>query len=58
MLMQRKIVSTETDGFKTQKNLSQQMGDVDQGDKEGERELFIKRDTLIQLHIREGGCYS
>ena len=32
-----------------------QVGDVDQGDKEGEGKLLIKRDTLIQLHCKRGG---
>jgi hypothetical protein len=32
-----------------------QVGDVDQGDKESEDELLIKRDTLIQLHCKRGG---
>ena len=42
-------------GSKVRKNPIKQVGDVDQEDKEGEDELLMERDTLIQLHCNRGG---
>ena len=45
-------------GSKVRRNPMKPVGDVDQGGKEVEDEIFIERDTLIQLYCNRGGAVT